>query len=140
MQVPYEISVSEHWTLGHWRRPAKLPPPPRSAEFDDPIFEEIGVYATVHNPDEDEVAEALGLGEANKGASEASAETPWVFAPFTHEHQITLKFYVHFLRNTVDYLFEDAGYESTYLVQPYHWNQVTAVLSVPEPGSLAPCM
>lgn len=130
MQVPYEISVAEHWTLGHWRKPSKLPPPPRSAEFDDPVYEEMNVFATAPNPDEDEAEAAL---------AEAAKDTQWAFAPYTHQHRLTLKFYVHFLRDTVDYLLESAGYEPSYGVQPYHWNHVTAVLDVPEPGSLAPC-
>ena len=133
MQVPYEVSVTEHWTVGHFRKPAKKPPPPRSAEFDDIIYREMGMIATEPNiePDEDQ----------DEGQEEDTLpkDTTWNFDLYTHEHLLTLKFYVHMLRDTVEYFFETAGYDHAYSLQPYTWNHVTAVLAVPEPGSSAPC-
>lgn len=122
--VPYEVSVTDEWSFMTLRKPSKTPPPPPSGEFTEPFLEEAGIY-----PSEPEHEDQPSL----------PTETEWTFSPWSHEHILTLKFYVHSLRKLVFDLYEDAGYDVGYSIQPYNWNRVTAVLTVPEDGSSEPC-
>lgn len=120
--VPYEVTISEHWSLLHGKKPSQPPPPTPSAELRSEI-----------------IAPYVDMSEREETSDESSVEQQWTFSPWSHEHLLTIKFYVHSLRDLVEHFAEEAGYDFSYLMQPYNWTRVTAVLAMPEPGSVKPC-
>lgn len=126
--VPYEVTIEDQYSFFTFRKPSRIPPQ-RSHEFREPFLAEAGIYPSDLNYDKDDAP-----------VDEQTEETEWSFTPWSHEQLMTIKFYVHSLRDTVFDLYEDAGYDFGYSIQPFDWNRVTAVVSVPRPGVVEPCM